>query len=113
MIRALNYIRTTMPRTSSMLKLNCALALLLMAGPIHAEYRVYQYYVRTKIANISAPAASLVTSTLDPQSYAAYNGGASSIEVNLLRSWLCLGNTSKLPPCTISEGKELSEGNAE
>jgi len=75
-----------------------------------AEYRVYQYYVRTKIANLNSPPATLVTSTLDPKSYAAYNGGSSSIEVNLLRSWVCLGDTSKKPICTISEGKELTEG---
>lgn len=75
-----------------------------------AEYRVYQYYVRSKVANINPANATLVTSTLDPLSYAAYNGGVNSVEVNLLRSWICFGNTSKKAPCTISEGKELSEG---
>ncbi len=75
-----------------------------------AEYRVYQYYVRSKISFLTNPKATLITSTLDPSSYAVYNGGASSIEVNLLRSWICLGNTSKKAPCTISEGKELNEG---
>ncbi len=82
----------------------------LLAQKAMAEYRVYQYYVRSKVSNLNASQATLITSTLDPLSYAAYNGGASSIEVNLLRSWICLGNTSKKDPCTISEGKELSEG---
>lgn len=92
------------------------LTLLFALGTVHtaqAEYRVYQYYVRTKIANLNSPPATLVTSTLDPKSYAVYNGGSSSIEVNLLRSWVCLGDTSKKPPCTLSEGRELTEGYTE
>ena len=74
-----------------------------------SEYRVYQYYVRSKIQNIAPIKAELVTSTLNPISYMAYHGGKDSIEVNLLRSWQCMGNTSKESVCTISDGKELSE----
>lgn len=48
-----------------------------------------------------------MTSTLNPISYVAYHGGNDSIEVNLLRSWQCMGDTSKESVCTISEGKEL------
>jgi hypothetical protein len=73
------------------------------------EYRVYQYYVRPKIQNITIVGAELVTSTLNPVSYIAYHGGAEAVEVNLLRSWQCMGNTSKIPVCTVSEGKELTE----
>jgi hypothetical protein len=73
------------------------------------EYRVYQYYVRSKVMNINPGNATLVTSTLDPISYAAYHGGKSSVEVNLLRSWMCMGNTAQKSVCTISEGMELSE----
>ncbi len=72
------------------------------------EYRVYQYYVRSKIQNITPQTTDLVTSTLNPTTYIAYHGGNESIEVNLLRSWQCMGNTSNLPVCSISEGKELS-----
>ena len=73
-----------------------------------SEYRVYQYYVRSKIQNLSPVGAEVVTSTLDPISYVAYHGGKDSVEVNLLRSWQCLGNTSKEQVCSISEGKELN-----
>lgn len=79
----------------------------LMTMPAFGEYRVYQYYVRSKLQNINPPNAQLVTSTLNPISYAAYNGGKLSVEVNLLRSWVCLGDTSHKDVCSISEGKEL------
>ena len=72
-----------------------------------SEYRVYQYYVRPKIQNITIVAAELVTSTLNPLAYVAYHGGRESVEVNLLRSWQCMGDTSKSSICTISDGKEL------
>jgi len=71
------------------------------------EYRVYQYYVRPKIQNITIVAAELVTSTLNPLAYVAYHGGKESVEVNLLRSWQCMGDTSNSPVCSISDGKEL------
>lgn len=72
-----------------------------------AEYRVYQYYVKSKVQNINSPNAQIVTSTLNPVSYLAYNGGSLSVEINLLRSWLCMGNTSQQEVCAISEGREL------
>ncbi len=75
----------------------------------NAEYRVYQYYIKSKTSNISAPNAQLVTSTLDPVSYAAYHGGKLTLDINLLRSWICFGNTSKKDLCTISDGREFSE----
>ena len=71
------------------------------------EYRVYQYYVRPKIQNITIVASELVTSTLDPIAYVAYHGGQESVEVNLLRSWQCMGDTSKAQICTVSDGREL------
>lgn len=79
----------------------------LLTTPVFGEYRVYQYYVRSKTKNINPPNAQVVTSTLNPTSYAAYNGGKLSIEVNLLRSWVCMGNTSHQDVCSISEGREL------
>lgn len=35
----------------------------------------------------------MVTSTLDPVSYTAYNGGNSMLSVDLLRTWICPGYT--------------------
>ncbi len=93
-----------------MKKLAFSLLTLIYATQGYCEYRVYQYYVRSKLQNITKVDAELVTSTLNPVSYIAYHGGNESIEVNLLRSWQCMGDTSKAPVCTISEGKELSEG---
>lgn len=82
---------------------------LIYSSQVFCEYRVYQYYVRTKLQNITNVPAEVVTSTLNPVAYIAYHGGNEAIEVNLLRSWQCMGNTAKLPVCTVSEGKELEE----
>lgn len=95
-----------------MLKGSITLLLTLMVAPAFGEYRVYQYYVRSKLQNINPGNAQLVTSTLNPTSYVAYHGGRGSIEVNLLRSWVCMGDTSKKSVCSISEGQEL-EGKAQ
>lgn len=92
--------------------MKCALTLLLLLtviSPAFGEYRVYQYYVKSKVTGINYPNAQIVTSTLNPVSYAAYNGGGNSVEINLLRSWMCMGNTSHQSVCTISEGRELEE----
>jgi hypothetical protein len=85
-----------------------AFILFLFSSVINAEYRVYQYYVRPKVQNLTNVGAELVTSTLNPVSYVAYHGGNTTVEVNLLRSWLCLGDTSERPICTISNGEELT-----
>ena len=89
--------------------LSITLFFFLISHSAYCEYRVYQYYVRPKIKNITIVASELVTSTLDPIAYVAYHGGQDSVEVNLLRSWQCMGNTSKAQICTISEGRELTE----
>lgn len=94
-----------------MIKISLFLFIAFFSKPAISEYRVYQYYVRSKLQNINPPNAQIVTSTLNPTSYAAYNGGKLSVEVNLLRSWVCLGNTSHQEVCTISEGRELEGAN--
>lgn len=83
------------------------LLLIFSIAPAFGEYRVYQYYVRQKIKNLTPVGSELVTSTLNPIAYLAYHGGSESVEVNLMRSWQCMGNTSKEQVCTISEGREL------
>lgn len=40
-----------------------------------------------------SPNGHLVTSTLDPVSYIAYNGGQELLAVDLLRTWICPGYT--------------------
>lgn len=51
----------------------------------------------------------LTTSTLDPVSYMAYHGGSESIEVDLLRSWICLGNTAKEQFCPAPLDKAMED----
>jgi hypothetical protein len=83
--------------------------MILNSQSLLAEYRVYQYYVQTKLQNITNVPYEVVTSTLDPKSYVAYHGGTESISINLLRSWMCFGNTSKQDVCTVSDGHDLEE----
>ncbi len=80
---------------------------ILFSSNVFSEYRVYQYYAHSKIENLNNSPYEVITSTLDAKSYIAYHGGRDSIELKLLRSWMCLGNTSKQAACTISDGKEL------
>jgi hypothetical protein len=58
-----------------------------------AEYRVYQYYVRSKHQYSMDQQSYLVTSSLNPVSYQAYHGGADALEVDLVRTWSCPGHT--------------------
>ena len=69
------------------------IALVFCQTSISAEYRVYQYYVKSKLQQPIDIKSYLVTSTLDPVSYLSYHGGNSSIRVDLLRSWMCKGHT--------------------
>ena len=66
---------------------------LLYSGTLRAEYRVYQYYVKSKTPRLDDQKPYLVTSTLDPISYLAYHGGNQSIKIDLLRTWPCHGYT--------------------
>lgn len=73
-----------------------------------AEYRAYQYIVKTKdpFAVATKAQAQYVVSTLNPQMYKSYHGG-SFIEVDLLRTWICPGYTGKyLPICPHPYDKE-------
>lgn len=61
----------------------------------HAEYRVYQYVIKNKIVSAQDQSNShVVISTLNPVSYVAYNGGSSLVSIDLLRTWMCPGDTS-------------------
>ena len=75
------------------------LCFLVLSQTAMAEYRVYQYYVKSKIPTIRDVKAYIVTSTLDPVSYIAYNGGSTAIKIDQLRSWMCKGDTSKQSVC--------------
>lgn len=62
-------------------------------GQSFAEYRVYQYYVKSKFPKQQDSKAYLVTSALAPHSYIAYHGGESSVQASLVRTWICPGHT--------------------
>jgi len=67
----------------------------------HAEYRAYQYLVKTRdpYATATKADARYIVSTLNPQNYQRYNGG-SFITVDLLRTWICPGYTGRgTEPC--------------
>ncbi len=38
-------------------------------------------------------------STLDPIGYQAYHGGEKSLDLTLLRTWICRGNTAYSQTC--------------
>jgi hypothetical protein len=62
---------------------------------VHAEYRVYEYLVRSVNQIPQDKGTYIVTSTLFPSAYLAYHGG-DSIQIDLLKSWLCPGYTGGL-----------------
>ena len=64
-----------------------------------AEYQAYQYYVKSKYNLTQKSKSYLVTSTMDPVSYISYHGGSESISVDLLRTWMCMGDTSRKDIC--------------
>ena len=66
----------------------------------HAEYRVYQFTVKARSPYSIDQKTHLVTSTLDPQSYKAYHGGSETLSIDLVRTWMCRGNTSHQELCT-------------
>ena len=63
------------------------------------EYRVYQYYVKSKNKFSMDQNAYLVTSTLNPNAYISYHGGQETLETDMLRSWMCYANTAEQPIC--------------
>jgi hypothetical protein len=91
-------------KSLNFIKLLLLLATIFAHTAIHAEYRVYQYYVKSKLQQPIDTNSYLVTSTLDPVSYLSYHGGNSSIRVDLLRSWMCKGHTGNhRTPCSGPE----------
>ena len=74
------------------------MVLVLSSSESKSEYRMYQYLIQNK-NNLEEP-PYLDQSSLDPVSYQAYHGGLKTIDIALLRSWICRGNTSYLKTCT-------------
>jgi hypothetical protein len=64
------------------------------ASHAHAEYRAYQYLVKSQdpYAIATKAQAQYIVSTLNPQMFKSYHGG-NSVSVDLLRTWICPGYT--------------------
>ncbi len=76
----------------------------------HAEYRVYQYLVKNNDSFQEKDISYEVLSTLNPVSYKAYHGGQETIQIDLLRTWLCPGHTGgRKEYCESPYAKLLSE----
>lgn len=69
---------------------------LLLTLSAQAEYRAYQYIVKSNdpYAVATKAQAQYIVSTLNPQMYKSYHGG-SFVSVDLLRTWICPGYTGK------------------
>lgn len=82
---------------------------------LRAEYRVYQYIIESRNQVLKNKEQSfVVTSTLDPKSYVAYHGGVDVVQVHLLRTWMCPGDTSSKQKICQSPYKRLvSQGEIE
>ena len=65
-----------------------------MSVSAFAEYRAYQYIVKTNDAYAVATRApaQYIVSTLNPQVFKSYHGG-NSVSVEILRTWMCPGYT--------------------
>ncbi len=88
-----------------------ALSTLLLAASLniaHAEYRVYQYVIKNKVATSKNSEGVIVQSTLDPTSYIAYNGGSTLVAIDLVRTWICPGNTGQHKDTCPSPYKKLT-----
>lgn len=78
------------------------------SGLAAAEYRVYQYYVKSRYKLNHDQKGYLVTSTLDPVSYLAYHGGHEGLKIDLLRTWTCPGHTGDGRPLCSSPLEQLN-----
>lgn len=85
----------------------------LWSAQVGAEYRVYQYYIKSRYKLNHDDQGYLVTSTLDPVSYVAYHGGHQSLKVDLLRTWTCPGHTGQGKPVCPSPLERASEQTVE
>jgi hypothetical protein len=75
-----------------------------------AEYRVYHYTVKSKFNEPFDTKTYTVTSTLDPVSYLAFHGGNQSINVDLLRTWMCKGYTGAHQETCSSPLAQMNKG---
>ena len=102
MIKNLKFTNLTFVSKATIVALTILLSLI---SPFtNAEYRVYQYWVKTK----SREKAELITTSLDPKAYLAYYGNEKETSINLMRSWICYGDTGgHQTPCRFEDTNSL------
>lgn len=95
------------------MKKKLALLLFLISIAARAEYRAYQYLVKTndQFAVANKAEAQYIVSTLNPQMFKSYHGG-SYVSVDLLRTWICPGYTGKKVVCEHPYDKATTETKA-
>ncbi len=75
----------------------------------NAEYRVYQYFVKSKSFKAQDNGSYIVTTSLNPVTYRAYHGGQETITLDSMRTWICPGYTGKFKQyCPSPYSKLLS-----
>lgn len=79
-----------------MIKLSVIMTFIFYSFYSCAEYRAYQYIVKTNdpYALATKARAQYIVSTLNPDMYRTYHGGE-SVTIELLRTWICPGYTGK------------------
>lgn len=79
-----------------MRRLTLSILIGLLSNPVLAEYRAYQYIVKTNdpYAVATRAPAQYVVSTLNPQVFSSYHGGK-SVSIEILRTWVCPGYTGR------------------
>lgn len=79
-----------------MIKLLIIASIFMIPDTSRAEYRAYQYIVKSNdpYAVATKAKSQYIVSTLNPQNYQSYHGG-SFVTVDLLRTWICPGYTGR------------------
>ncbi len=80
-----------------------------LVSSAHAEYRAYQYLVKTSdsFATATKADARYIVSTMNPENYKRYHGG-SYVTIDLLRTWICPGYTGRgTTPCNHPYDKDI------
>ena len=62
---------------------------------------MYQYLVKPRNASVMVTQvqAKPIRSTLNPVAFLSYNGGKSSVDITLMRTWMCPGSTARKDYC--------------
>ena len=82
-------------------KIFATLLLIGLSQAAQAEYRAYQYIVKSQdpYAVATKSNAQYIVSTINPQMFKSYHGG-NSVSIDLMRTWICPGYTgSRKPVC--------------